>query len=89
MATLTNIGGAPGRARRVCFGWLLASAMLFGLFGTIAAQSDPPVFEGPRMAVEVREKDFGTVTRGEILEATFEVKSVGSEPLKILQVKPG
>ncbi len=89
MATLTNIGGPPGRARWAGFGWLLASLPFFGVVGTVAAQTETPVFDGPRMAIEVREKDFGTVTRGEILEATFEVKSVGSEPLKILQVKPG
>ncbi len=90
MATLFNIGRSGGRARRSPIGGLFAFlALSTVLVGTLAAQADPPVFDGPRLAIEVRERDFGQVNRGTIVEAEFELKNIGSEPLKVLQVKPG
>jgi len=41
------------------------------------------------LAIEEKEQDFGVVRRGKLLEATFTLRNVGSEPLKILRVKPG
>jgi hypothetical protein len=93
MATSFNIGGGAGRARRAVPGLLFAPLAL--LAAVTAAQTDPtapnskPVFEGPRLAIAEKEQDFGLVMRGEVLEATFELQNVGTEPLKILHVKPG
>ena len=93
MATSFNIGGRPGRARRAVPGLLLAP---FALFAAVSAaqtgqptQVAEPMFKGPRLSIPEDEQDFGLVTRGEVIEATFELRNVGSEPLKILRVKPG
>lgn len=87
MATSFNIGRPTGGARQ---------AALWGVFATVAmllvagvAPASEPLYDGPRLAIPEKEQDFGLVTRGEILEATFELHNVGSEPLKILRVKPG
>ena len=93
MATSFNIGWRSGQARRAASGLLFA---LFALLSTVtAAQTNQvvstakPAFEGPRMRILEMEKDFGVVTRGEVLEATHILENIGSEPLKILRVKPG
>jgi len=89
----TNIGGCRGHARRAALGLLFGPFVLLG--GLTAAQThqivetSKPAFEGPRLSIPVKEKEFGVVTRGESIEATFELKNVGTEPLKILHVKPG
>ena len=93
MATSFNIGGGAGRARSAVPGLLFAPLALLAAF--TAAQTKPtvsnskPVFEGPRLSIPEKEQDFGLVLRGEVLEATFELQNVGTEPLKILRVKPG
>jgi hypothetical protein len=87
--SLPNIGRRCGGAR----GLLLA---LTGLLAVPAAaqtqqavSTEKPMFEGPRIRVVEMEKEFGTVTRGEVLEAKYSIENVGSEPLRILRVKPG
>ena len=88
-----NIGGCHGRARRAALGLLFGPFVL--LAGLAAAQTHQivettkPEFEGPRLSIPIKEKEFGVVTRGESIEATFELKNVGTEPLRILHVKPG
>jgi len=88
-----NIGRRSGGAHRRLPGRFLALVGL--LAGTVAAQTEPavstpePQFEGPRIRIVEMEKEFGTVTRGELLEATYRVENIGSEPLRILRVKPG
>ncbi len=93
MATPFNIGGRASRARRVVSGLFFAP---FVLLATVtAAQTNQvvstakPAFEGPRMRILEMEKDFGVVIRGEVLEATYIVENIGSQPLRILRVKPG
>ena len=93
MATSFNIGWRTRRARRAASGLLFAP---FALFASVtvaqthqAVSTDKPAFEGPRMRILELEKDFGVVTRGELLEATHILENIGSEPLKILRVKPG
>ncbi len=46
--------------------------------------------EGPQPVIEVAEKikDFGTVPKGEKINATFEVRNTGKAPLEISQVRP-
>jgi len=46
--------------------------------------------EGPRPVIEIAEKikDFGTVPKGEKINAAFEVRNTGSVPLEITQVRP-
>ena len=87
MTTLLNIGRLAARARRPASGWLFAPLAL--LVAVTVAQTNEPAYDGPRLAIPEKEKDFGTVIRGEKLEATFELHNVGNEPLKILRVKPG
>ncbi len=93
MATSFNIGWRTGRARRTVSGLLFAP---FVLLATVtAAQTNQvvstakPEFDGPRMRILEMEKDFGVVLRGEVLEAIHILENIGSEPLKILRVKPG
>lgn len=93
MATSFNIGRRLPRARRAVPGLLFAPLAL--LATVTAAQTNQiastakPTFEGPRLSIAEKEKDFGLVTRGEVLEATFTLKNIGSQPLKVLRVKPG
>ena len=93
MATLSNIGSPAGRARGAVAGLLFAPfALLVSVSSAQTGQVQPdfePMFDGPRLSIEVNEKDFGLVTRGEVIEASFDLKNLGSEPLKILRVKPG
>lgn len=44
---------------------------------------------GPKLELLVKDLDFGEVTRGQIVEASFELKNVGDEPLNVVRVKPG
>ena len=93
MVTSLNIGWRAGRAP------LALSCLLFAPFALLAtltaAQTNQvvstakPAFEGPRMRIPEMEKDFGVVLRGEVLEAIHILENIGSEPLKILRVKPG
>ena len=93
MATSFNIGGDTGHARSAVSSLLFAPLAVLVTF--TAAQTNQtvsnsePVFEGPRLAIPEKQQDFGLVTRGAVLEATFELHNVGTEPLKILRVKPG
>ena len=93
MAISFNIGGPTARARRAVPGLLLAPFALLAAVGAApagqSAQASEPMFKGPRLSIPENEQDFGLVTRGEVIEATFELRNVGSEPLKILRVKPG
>ena len=93
MATPFNIGGRTDRARGAVSGLFFALLALFS--SVVAAQTNQiastakPAFEGPRMRILEMEKDFGVVIRGEVLEATYIVENIGSQPLRILRVKPG
>jgi hypothetical protein len=46
--------------------------------------------EGPKPKIEIANKiqDFGTVSKGDKIKATFEVQNVGTAPLEISQVRP-
>ena len=93
MATSFNIGSPAAGARRALSRLLFAPvALLATLTAAQTSQIEStakPLFEGPRIRIHEMEKEFGEVTRGEILEATFTLENIGSEPLKILRVKPG
>lgn len=43
----------------------------------------------PRLEIEQDSLDLGEVHRGDPVEATFVVRNVGGETLRILSVKPG
>lgn len=42
----------------------------------------------PKLAIDKPEIDLGVVWRGTVKKATFTIKNIGSEPLKILQMVP-
>jgi len=44
---------------------------------------------GPRLVVEERTHDFGTVQEGQVIEHTFPVLNQGNAPLEIVRVSPG
>jgi hypothetical protein len=44
---------------------------------------------GPRALFEKADVDAGSAARGTDVEAVFEVRNIGDEPLKILAVRPG
>ena len=48
------------------------------------------VAEAPQPAIDIVNKiqDFGTVPKGELIKATFEVRNTGKAPLEISQVRP-
>ncbi len=43
----------------------------------------------PRLAVAKTEIDAGTVVRGKVVEAVFELRNEGNADLRILSAKPG
>jgi len=84
-----NIGGPTGRARRAVSGLLFALLALLAAVTAAQDSTSQPAYQGPRLAIPEKEIDFGVVKRGKLLEATFTLHNVGTEPLKILRVKPG
>lgn len=91
--SLFNIGRPPTGARRAVVAGFLTAFALLGPLGSAQVNQQPasqkPQFEGPRIRIQQTEKDFGMVTRGEVLAAEFVLENIGSEPLRILQAKPG
>jgi hypothetical protein len=69
--------------------WFLAAALpgvgLTSAQTEEAAEAAPP----PRMEVEQETVDLGDVIRGEAVVASFVVRNVGGETLRILKAKPG
>jgi hypothetical protein len=45
--------------------------------------------DGPKMVLQEMEFRFGEVMEGDTVEHTFRVLNQGSQPLEILNVKPG
>jgi hypothetical protein len=70
--------------RRGAFAVLLAAACL--LPPPALPQESPP---GPRLVVAKTEIDAGTVVRGKVVEAVFELRNEGTADLRILSAKPG
>lgn len=66
------------------FAALLAAVLLVP--APAFAQESPP---GPRLAVAKTEIDAGTVVRGKVVEAVFELRNEGTADLRILSAKPG
>jgi hypothetical protein len=93
MALSLNIGCRPGRAPRALSGLIFAPLALLASIATAQTSqitsTVKPVSEGPRLRILELEKDFGVVTRGQILEATHILENIGGQPLRILRVKPG
>ncbi len=50
----------------------------------------PKAAEGPKPVIDIADKikDFGTVSKGEKIHATFQVRNTGAAPLEISQVRP-
>jgi len=67
----------------------LALTLSFGAPAALAQQAAQQTAKGPKLELLVRELDFGDITRGQTVEASFELKNVGDEPLKVVKVKPG
>jgi len=69
--------------------WLVAAALPGG--GPAAAQAQPAgeVAAPPRMEIEKEVVDLGEVIRGEVVVASFSIRNVGGETLRILKAKPG
>lgn len=78
---------------------LARAGLVLALIGPIAAPATAqvsqrestakPAFETPRLLIPVPEIDFGDVIRGERLDATFELRNVGAQTLKVLRADPG
>ena len=47
------------------------------------------VKKGPRLVLQEKVFDFGTVSEGEVIEHAFKVLNDGDQDLKIIRVKPG
>jgi hypothetical protein len=67
-----------------------ALAALFAVLLTVpvptSGQDSPAV---PRVALATTEIDAGTVVRGKLVEAVFELRNEGTADLRILSAKPG
>ena len=80
----------PSRSSWRCIGALALLWLLPAVPGAFAENgTDPAPVPGPRLEVESEKFDLGQVNRGASVEAQFKLKNVGSEPLRILKVKPG
>lgn len=65
------------------------AALLAGLVAaSLPARSQESV-PTPRLTVERTEIDAGTVVRGKLVEAVFELRNEGTADLRILSAKPG
>lgn len=49
----------------------------------------PPVVNGPRIVFDKPGFDWGEVVQGEIIEHSYRFRNIGTEVLRITQVKPG
>jgi len=67
----------------------IVTALLAILLIPASPAADPAASQGPRIEVEAGSFDFGQLNRGETAVARFTLRNVGSEPLRILNVKPG
>jgi hypothetical protein len=57
--------------------------------GASGSQETAKKAPGPKFVVKESQFDFGKVAEGETLSHEFTVSNEGSEPLKIISVKPG
>lgn len=78
---VVSTGGARARRRVV--------AGVIALVLTGAAGSSADAASGPRVEVDAREIDLGTVVRGETVKARFVLRNTGDEVLRVLKAKPG
>ncbi len=53
-----------------------------------AAPAAPAEANKPKIDISTKIKDFGTVPKGQMIKAVFEVKNTGTAPLEITQVRP-
>ena len=73
---------------RIAVPVLLALLAMAG--GAAAAQpAEAPATTGPRIEVEQREIDLGSIVRGEAAEARFALHNRGDKTANVLRVKPG
>jgi len=59
---------------------------------TLCPSAGPALAEethGPRLVVEEKTHDFGTVQEGQVIKHTFRILNKGDQPLLIGRVKPG
>jgi len=77
-------------AQRIAVAACLVAVALPGA-GPTVAQSQPAgeVAAPPRMEVEKEVVELGDVVRGEVVVASFAIRNVGGETLRILKAKPG
>ena len=71
----------PGTRAAVLCAWVLAASV------PARALDEAPA--PPRLQVDEETVDVGEVPKGETRTATFRLRNVGGETLKILRVKPG
>lgn len=87
-----NVGGAG--AFISCNGCDQSMSTLYALIGSVQrrapAGSLPPsgAAENSRLSIAEPIKDFGTVSKDQVLKWTFELKNTGSTDLEILAAKP-
>ena len=86
---------SPPRALARCALVGLVLALIGASWAPPAAQvsqresTEKPAFSTARILLPEPEMDFGEVIRGETIEATFEIRNVGAQDLKVLRVEPG
>jgi hypothetical protein len=70
----------------------LAASLVLAVAGVAAAAEPEPATQpapGGRLSVEQELVDVGEVPRGETARASFVLRNTGTEPLHILNAKPG
>lgn len=73
-----------GRIFGILFSMMICLSIVVFSYNISTAKDDP---EGPRMQFEKTKYDFGTVKKGTEAKHTFKFKNVGTDTLKISQVK--
>lgn len=63
--------------------------ILFAFFAVVISAEEWSFAGSPRLVIEEKEHDFGTVDEGTVLTYSFKVKNKGDIPLKITRVRPG
>lgn len=63
----------------------IAALLCVGAVPAPAAETSP----APKLVVETPEIDLGSVARGKVAEAVFQLRNEGDADLRILSAKPG
>ena len=68
---------------------VFASPLAISQDGDDLGPPPPPEVFGPRILFDKPTFDWGEVVQGEIVEHTYHFRNIGTQVLRITQVKPG